>query len=84
MCTTAQRKPETTRRAYTLLTVTGRETNVNIVDALRRCVISYIFIDKTGAGEGIRTLDPNLGKGTEVKEKQRLSRAKASKTGTQK
>jgi len=39
---------------------------------------------KTGAGEGIRTLDPNLGKGTELKEKQRLSRAKAGKTGTQK
>jgi hypothetical protein len=38
---------------------------------------------KTGAGEGIRTLDPNLGKDSEHKEKQRLSRAKAGKSGTQ-
>jgi len=46
-------------------------------------VKSLIFLRKSGAGEGIRTLDPNLGKGKEDKEKQRLSSAKAGKTGTQ-
>ena len=28
----------------------------------RRSAKSLIFLEKTGAGEGIRTLDPNLGK----------------------
>ncbi len=28
----------------------------------RRSAKSLIFCEKTGAGEGIRTLDPNLGK----------------------
>ena len=31
----------------------------------RRSTKSLIFWEKTGAGEGIRTLDPNLGKKTD-------------------
>ena len=31
----------------------------------RRSAKSLIFWEKTGAGEGIRTLDPNLGKKTD-------------------